>query len=137
MMFVDAYLLYKAFRGDNAKKYPPREFFEQLACNMIDMNTRRVTFKGTPKTQSGILTHKEETLRRLLNSIVQRKTSVKKSKNTQHSKQGHCIECGTHTVHICAHCSDLIQGNREIFICKETNKKPCWRLHLQHVHLNY
>ena len=52
MMFVDSYLLYKTSRGDSYTR-TPREFFELLACDLIDQNTPQASNQGTP-TQSRV-----------------------------------------------------------------------------------
>ena len=103
MMYVDAYLLYKACCGTSAK-LDPKKFFEQLAGEMLCFKMGQGT---TSTTTRGKRKRDEEMLAKLNKGVVQEVTK-RTRKNKDHARQGRCIECKkSYTTLVCSRCSCL------------------------------
>ena len=92
----------------------------------------KLNTEGTKRTRGK---RKRETERlQQLNKGVRHVPSKRKRKNSNHAKQGRCIECkvdekSTHTSLICSRCSCFKKNEQETFVCKKH-----WKEHLERHH---
>ena len=127
MIFVDAFLLYKACCGQKAK-LNPKEYFEKLAAELIDLQIDGI--EGTT-TRGGKRKRRDRPAQRN-EGILHRRTTRKKHK-TQHSKQGRCVVCKSHTTFVCSRCSNLNKKDDNVYVCKKDNR-ACWWSHVSCEH---
>ena len=129
MIFVDAYLLYKACCGDSAKENP-KMFFEKLAAELIDFSFDEEGTKTRGKKR------KKSEMDRRLNDTIQHERSKRKRPGTRHAKQGSCVHCRSHTTLVCSRCSlinELNGKNKDVYVCSGSNS-ACWWKHLTEKH---
>ena len=110
MIFVDAYLLYKACCGERAKENP-KMFFEKLAAELIDFSMADEGTKTRGKKR------KKSEMDRRLNNTIQHERSKRKRPGTSHAKQGRCVHCRSHTTLVCSRCSLINELNGKEYGC--------------------
>ena len=125
MTFTDAWLLYKAARGE-ALDLNANKFFEKLAEEMIDVN-----FDTRSQTRRAAALSRE-----LMSNVdvqeVQRPTKKRRTGKPSQLKQNNCAICNLSCTYVC-HCCSQDQDN-EVFVCRPKSGRKCWQQHLRDVH---
>ena len=125
MIFTDAWLLFKACRGAHCDMNP-RQFFEQLANELIDTQVH----EGM-KTRAFFIF--ENKVRNAYQKKVKLQATKLKRKGTEYAAQRKCFHCRAHTTTVCSRCSADPQG-KEVFVCGKKKHASCWEFHLQTMH---
>ena len=127
MLFADAWLLYKACRGDKLK-IGPKDFFLNLADDLVDVDIGKGTRKRTRGTKRRLEQEHDS-----LNTLVMQAKTAKKRKGKSHCKQSRCVMCGRHTTRVCKWC--LVIGNgKETAVCNAEKGRYCLSMHVKTCH---
>ena len=139
MCIVDAWLAFHGCRGGASCPTTQREFYEDLAEQLIDNSYnglgRRNRDSATPSParvptndhSSGVDAHLTPT---------KRKKRTRDGIETKYTMQGRCMECNKPgTTQVCSECTENPSNTKiDNFLCSTRKGKQCFRAHIQKYH---
>ena len=133
MLFTDAWLLYRAARGDRLD-ITASAFFEMMAADMIDPDegvTTRLA-AATPRDTPRAKAEAKKKQKRQPDHYIHRPTKRRRHGKPNQLKQNNCVECKKSRTYVCHLCS--LNSKNEIFVCKPMPNRNCWAAHLKSHH---